>query len=82
MIKYMDPRLKYQLIEKIVQTTDEALLQEIKSLLESASGEWWEKTTQIERQSIERGIEQADRGEVTPHEHAWAGILAGRKKRA
>ncbi len=70
----MDSTLKYQLIEKIVQTTDEALLQEIKALLESASGDWWEKTTQMERQSIERGIQRADRGEVTPHEQAWGGL--------
>jgi predicted transcriptional regulator len=77
----MDSTLKYQLIEKIVQTNDESLLQEIKVLLESASGDWWEKTSQAERESIERGIQQADRGEVIPHEQAWSQLLASRKNR-
>ena len=77
----MDSTLKYQLIEKIVQTNDESLLQEIKALLESASGDWWEKTSQVERESIERGIQQADPGEVTPHEQAWSQLLASRKNR-
>lgn len=77
----MDAKLKYQLIEKIVRTDDEALLQQVKALLESASGDWWENTGVAERESIERGIQQADRGEVISHEQAWAQIIANRKKR-
>ncbi|HEX8528543.1 MAG TPA: hypothetical protein VF646_00905 [Cytophagales bacterium] len=77
----MDTTLKYQLIEKIVQTDDEAVLREIQALLESATGDWWATTSEAERESIERGIGQADRGEVVPHAQAWAQIMANRKKR-
>jgi|GEM_PF-551978 len=78
----MDATLKYQLIEKIVRTNDEAVLREIKALLESTTGDWWETTSEAERESIERGIEQADRGEVVPHAQAWGQILTNRKKRS
>lgn len=78
----MDLATKYQLIEKIVQTQDDALLEEIKTLLESASGDWWNQISDAERESIEIGIQQADRGEVIPHEQAWSQIMASRKKRA
>jgi hypothetical protein len=77
----MNPALKYQIIEKIVQTTDEALLQEIKSLLESPSGDWWNTISEAERVAIDEGLAQADRGEVIPHEQAWGQLLAIRKKR-
>ncbi len=77
----MDANLKYHLIEKIVQTNNETLLQEIKGLLEAAPGELREQMSDAEQKSVERGIKQADRGEFIPHEQAWAQISANRKKR-
>jgi predicted transcriptional regulator len=70
----MDSTLKYQLIEKIVQTNDESLLQEINALLESASGDWWHTISEAERAAIDEGLGQADRGEVIPHEDAMRQI--------
>ncbi len=78
----MSLALKYQIIEKIVQTTDEALLRQIKSLLDSASGDWWNTISEAEQKAIDEGLAQADRGEVIPHEQVWGQLLASRKKRA
>ncbi len=70
----MDSTLKYQLIEKIVQTTDESILQGIKALLESASGDWWNTISEAERAAIDEGLAQADRGETLSHEDAMRQI--------
>ncbi len=70
----MDATLKYQLIEKIVQTNDESVLQEIKALLESASGDWWNTISEAERAAIDEGLAQADRGETLSHEDAMRQI--------
>ena len=70
----MSPALKYQIIEKIVQTTDESLLQEIKALLESASGDWWNTISEAERADIDEGLAQAERGETISHEEAMRQI--------
>lgn len=63
----MDLISKYDLIERIVNTEDESLLQQIKHLLESEESESWEDLDPALKASITRGVRQADKGLGKPH---------------
>jgi hypothetical protein len=70
----MDLVSKYDLIEKIVNTDNEVLLQQVKILLEGDGVESWDDLDPNLRASLEEGIAQSDRGEVIPHEEVMKEI--------
>jgi len=63
----MDLISKYDLIERIVQTTDEAVLIQLKHVLDEQDAESWEDLDPEFKASINRGLKQADNGKVIPH---------------
>jgi len=64
----MDLISKYELIEKIVQTTDESVLKQVKHILDEQEEESWNDLDPKLRDSLKRGLGQADRNEVVAHE--------------
>lgn len=73
-IGYMDLISKYDLIEKIVQTTDETILWQVKHLLDEGEADSWEDFDPRLKASLERGLAQADNNEVIPHNKVMAQI--------
>jgi predicted transcriptional regulator len=67
----MDLISKYDLIEKIIQTTDETILWQVKHVLDEQDAESWEDLDPKLKASLKRGLAQSDKGEVTPHEKIW-----------
>jgi len=65
----MDLISKYDLIEKIVQTTDESILRQVKHVLEVES---LEDTELKLKTAINKSLKQADNGEVIPHSKVMA----------
>ena len=63
----MDLLSKYDLIEKIVKTDNEVLLNQVKHLLEEEETQSWASLSPALKASIKRGLEEADKGLVTPH---------------
>ncbi len=63
----MDLISKYDLIEKIVKTENETLLNQVKHLLEEEEVESWRNLDPALKASIKRGLSQSAKGEVTPH---------------
>ena len=63
----MDLVSKYDLIEKIVNTDNEVLLQQVKTLLDEEEVESLEDLDPALKASLKRGIKQSDKGEGTPH---------------
>ena len=63
----MDLISKYDLIERIVKTENEVLLNQVKHLLEEEETESWNDLNPALKASIKRGIAQADKGKVSPH---------------
>jgi predicted transcriptional regulator len=63
----MDLISKYDLIEKIVNTENETLLNQVKHLLEEEETESWENLAPALKSSIKRGLAQVGKGKVTPH---------------
>ena len=63
----MDLISKYDLIEKIVNTENEVLLNQVKHLLEEEETESWGALDPALKASIKRGIAQADKGNLSAH---------------
>jgi predicted transcriptional regulator len=56
------------MIDKI---SDKKILKAVRTLLSEKTAtktDWWDTISQEEREEIEQGLSEADRGEVTPHE--------------
>lgn len=62
---------KYDLIEKIVQSENQVLLSQVKNLLEEDEVESWNNIDANLRASLERGLEQVKRKELTPHNQVF-----------
>ena len=61
---------KMDIIQWVVGLNDKAILQQLKKLKEESASnqhDWWETLSEAERQSIERGLEDSEKGRTTPH---------------
>jgi len=58
----------HNMIDKI---SDRNILKALRTLLSEKADtkvDWWDMISQEEREEIEQGLSEADKGEVTPHE--------------
>lgn len=58
---------KYRIVEKIIETSDEALLEEIKILPGIADSENWESVPDSVKQTITKSLQDIKEGRTTPH---------------
>jgi len=67
--------LKYEIIEWITKTNDDLLLATLKSIKDSNIGtaDWYEDLSTEEIESINRGIENHEKGEVLTSKEFWSG---------
>lgn len=63
---------KIELIQWLSIIDDAALLDKIEDLKEQNSSDWWNEISEAEKNSIDRGIEDADAGDIKPHSEARA----------
>jgi len=68
----MEAGLKLDIIQKIVNTDDDAVLKQIKDLLDSLSNDWYFSISEEERASIQRGEKDLDAGRKFSHEEIMA----------
>ena len=63
---------KLKLIEWLAGLNDVTLIERIKFLKESPSAktDWWEEISEAEKQAIDAGISDAEKGNLTDHEEA------------
>lgn len=67
--------LKYEIIESVTKTNDNALLKTLKSIIDSklnATAGWYEDLSNEEIDSIRRGIENHEKGEVLTNKEFWS----------
>lgn len=57
----MNTKEKYTIIEKVVRTEDEAVLNQIKEILDFSEEKFWKDINPSLKASLERGIEQSNR---------------------
>jgi len=63
----MDIALKYKIVEKIIQTNDDLLLNEIKSLVGLSENDFWTEIPGEIKRAVNNAKEELDRGEGIPH---------------
>ena len=72
--------LKNYLVKQIIDIEDESLLEKVKSFVSSLrrekSADWWDELSQEEKDALDEGIAQADRGELIPHDEVMKEIKA------
>lgn len=69
----MDIQTKKNLITAILQTSDEAILSEIKKLLKvDDSYDFWDELTEEDQLAINEGIRQLDEGKSVSHKDVKA----------
>jgi len=61
---------KMKLIDKIIHTDSEELIEWLKEVLTTDEVDFWDELPDTIKASVERGIVQADSGETIPHEEA------------
>jgi hypothetical protein len=72
----MDISSKYKIVEKIIQSNDEGLLNEINSLLGLSGEDFWDDLPIDVKEDIEQAKAELDRGEGIPHSQVMSEIKA------
>jgi hypothetical protein len=65
----MDNAVKYKIVEKIIQSEDEIILNDIKALLGISEGDFWPELPNEVQGAINEAKSELDRGEGIPHEN-------------
>ncbi len=68
----MDIALKYRIVEKIIQSNDDTLLNEIKSLVGLSEDDFWTELPAEVKQAVNKAKAELDRGEGIPHGQVMA----------
>ncbi|MCB0452908.1 MAG: hypothetical protein KDC94_08440 [Aequorivita sp.] len=58
---------KIELIQWLSTLNDKSLIDKLMKLREKEKNDWWNEISSIEKQSIEKGILDADNGKLTSH---------------
>ena len=66
--------------KQVFNTSDEEVLDQVKAVLESRSGDWWENLPAKVRKDVEESLAQADSGETVSHAEAMKQVRAWRKR--
>ena len=72
----MDVAAKYRIVEKIIQSDDDAILNEISSILGIENDDIWFELSEEVKSAINESKEQLDRGEGIPHENVMNRVKA------
>jgi hypothetical protein len=70
----MDSALKYKIVEKIIQSEDDKLLNEVGAILGLPQVDYWSELPPEVKQSINEAIAQLDNGEGIPHNEVITSI--------
>jgi len=70
----MDISSKYKIVEKIIQSNDEGLLNEINALLGLAKNDFWDDLPNEIKEGINQAKEQLQNGEGIAHSQVMADV--------
>jgi len=62
--------IKIELIQWLTTLDDKSLIQKILDLRISQTKDWWDKISDAEKTSIEKGISDAEKGKLSSHSEA------------
>ncbi|MCW3103994.1 MAG: hypothetical protein JWO09_2434 [Bacteroidetes bacterium] len=58
---------KVELVKQLLNSNNTALIKHIKALFETEDSDFWDEMPADIKQSVERGLKQADKGELKSH---------------
>ncbi len=64
----MDITTKYNIVAKIINSTDETFLSSIKSLVNTDSNDFWIDLSEADKNAINIGLDQLNEGKFHTHE--------------
>ena len=68
---------KLELVQLILNTEKSAVLDKVEAIFKKEKGsDWWDEISEGERAAIEKGLAEADRGELIPHEEGMKEVRA------
>lgn len=68
---------KLELVQLIINTRKPLTLKKVEEVLKRGNEQdWWDEIGEAERQSIEKGLAEADRGELIAHEEVMKEVKA------
>jgi thiamine pyrophosphate-dependent acetolactate synthase large subunit-like protein len=68
---------KIELVQLIINTRKPLTLKKVEEVLKRENEpDWWDEISDAERQSIEKGLAEADRGELIAHEEVMKEVKA------
>jgi hypothetical protein len=67
---------KLELVQLILNASKPLTLKKVEEVLKRQEPDWWDEISDAERQSIKKGLAEADRGELVPHEEVMKEIKA------
>lgn len=70
----MDGALKYKIVEKIIQSNDDVLLNEVNSLLGMGGDDFWSELPTEVKVAINNAKAELDNGEGIPHQQVMEEI--------
>ncbi|PIF53597.1 hypothetical protein [Flavobacterium sp. 2] len=59
---------KYQFIQELVKVQDESVLEKLELVLKANQNDWFDDLSESEKNEIQIGLDQAEKGEVLSHE--------------
>lgn len=63
-------KIKIELIQWLTTLEDSSIIQKILELRKSQTKDWWNELSDSERASIEKGISDANKGQLSSHSEA------------
>ena len=68
---------KLELVQMILNTEKPTVLAKVEAVFKKEKGaDWWDEISEAERNAIEEGLAEADRGELIPHEKVMKEVRA------
>ena len=61
---------KLELIQWLSTIKDSTIIEKIMDLKTKESKDWWDSISESEKESIEKGLNDADSGKLNPHSNA------------
>jgi hypothetical protein len=68
---------KLEIVQLIINTEKPALLKIVEDILKKGQrDDWWDEIGEYEKQAIEKGLAEANRGELISHENVMKEVRA------
>jgi predicted transcriptional regulator len=67
---------KLELVQLLLNTEKPSILARVEAILKGKAVDWWDEISPEEQEAIEKGLSEADKGELIPHEEVMKEVRA------